>query len=38
LFETIFPILFAVLIWAGLVLRDAQVRALFPVRRKGRIA
>lgn len=35
LFETLFPVFFAVLLWAGLVLRDAQVRAVVPVRRKG---
>lgn len=34
LFETIFPILFAVVVWAGLVLRDGGVRAMFPIRQK----
>lgn len=29
------PILFSVLAWAGLWLRDARLRALFPVRRTG---
>ncbi len=33
-FETLFPVLFAVLVWAGLVLRDAQVRAVVPLRRR----
>jgi hypothetical protein len=28
-FETIFPMLFAVLIWSGLALRNCQLRALF---------
>ncbi len=30
-FETTFPILFAVLIWAGLILRDDRLRALLPL-------
>lgn len=29
-FETIFPILFAVLVWAGLMLRDERLRVLLP--------
>lgn len=32
LFETTFPILFAALIWAGLILRDDRLRALLPLR------
>lgn len=32
-FNTVFPILFAVLIWAGLILREERLRALLPVRR-----
>jgi len=32
LFETVFPIIIAALLWAGLVLRDARLRALFAVR------
>ena len=31
LFETIFPVLFGVLVWAGLLLRDPHLRRLFPV-------
>jgi hypothetical protein len=31
--HTLFPIYVAVIIWAGLVLRDAQLRILLPVRR-----
>ncbi len=31
-FETGFPILFAVLIWAALILRDDRLRALIPLR------
>jgi DoxX-like family len=30
-FETMFPILFAVMVWAGLVLRDPVIRSVFPV-------
>lgn len=33
LFETIFPILFAVLLWAGVFLRDDRLWSLCPVRR-----
>jgi hypothetical protein len=32
-FNMIFPILFAVLIWAGLILREERLRALLPLRR-----
>jgi hypothetical protein len=32
LFETIFPIIFGVLIWAGVFLRDDRLRALVPFR------
>jgi hypothetical protein len=33
LFETMFPVLFAALIWAGLLLREDRLRALLPLRR-----
>jgi hypothetical protein len=33
LFETTFPIIFGVLIWAGTVLREDRLRALIPLRR-----
>jgi DoxX-like family len=33
LFETVFPIGFAALIWAGIGLRDGRLRELIPVRR-----
>jgi hypothetical protein len=33
IFNTIFPILFAVLVWAGLILREPRLRALLPLRR-----
>ncbi len=31
-FECIFPIIIGIFFWAGLLLRDVQLRALFPVR------
>jgi hypothetical protein len=31
-FPIVFPIIFGVLVWAGLFLRDARLRALIPVR------
>jgi hypothetical protein len=31
LFETIFPILIGILFWAGLLLRDHRLRAIFPI-------
>lgn len=34
LFETIFPILFAVLAWAGIFLRDDRLWLLCPIRRE----
>lgn len=33
LFETLFPVIFGVLVWAGLYLRDERLRALIPIRR-----
>ena len=30
-FDTLFPIIFGVLIWAGLYLRDQRLRALIPI-------
>ena len=32
-FETVFPVLFGVVLWGGVYLRDCKVRAVFPVRR-----
>jgi hypothetical protein len=32
-FETVFPVLFGVIAWAGVYLRDCKLRAVFPVRR-----
>jgi hypothetical protein len=31
LFDTLFPIILAVLVWAGLFLRDSRLRALIPL-------
>ena len=31
-FEIFFPVLFGILLWGGLVLRDARLRALLPLR------
>jgi len=33
IFDTCFPIIFGVLVWAGLYLRDDRLRALIPIRR-----
>jgi hypothetical protein len=33
LFETLFPVIFGVLIWAGVYLRDDHLRALIPMRK-----
>ena len=35
IFETVFPIIFGVLIWGGLYLRDAQLRVLIPIQRSN---
>ena len=33
LFETVFPVIFGVLVWAGIYVRDCSLRKVFPVRR-----
>lgn len=33
LFETVFPVLFGVLVWAGILLRERRLLDLFPLRR-----
>jgi hypothetical protein len=33
LFETLFPVIFSVLVWLGLFLRDRRLRALIPLRK-----
>jgi hypothetical protein len=33
LFETIFPVILGTLMWAGIYVRDAQLRTLIPLRR-----
>jgi hypothetical protein len=32
-FETVFPVLFAILVWAGIYLRECRLRGLVPFRR-----
>lgn len=32
LFETVFPVLLGIVIWAGIYLRDRQLRQVFPIR------
>jgi hypothetical protein len=32
MFETIFPVIFGVLVWLGIYLRDVRLRALIPLR------
>lgn len=34
LFETVFPVILGVLVWAGIFLRDGDLRALVPLRRE----
>ncbi|MGH7978774.1 MAG: DoxX family protein [Limisphaerales bacterium] len=33
LFETLFPVIFGVLVWGGIFLRDGRLRAMIPLRR-----
>jgi hypothetical protein len=33
LFETIFPVILGILMWAGIYVRDGQLRTLIPLRR-----
>jgi uncharacterized membrane protein (UPF0182 family) len=33
LFETLFPVIFGILVWAGIFLRDNGLRAMIPLRR-----
>ena len=33
LFETVFPVLFGILVWAGIYLRECRLCAIFPLRR-----
>ncbi|MBA2525470.1 MAG: DoxX family protein [Pyrinomonadaceae bacterium] len=35
LFSIVFPVIFGVLIWLGLYLRDDRLRALIPLRQEG---
>lgn len=34
MFETVFPVIFGILIWGGIYLRDCRLRRVFPVRGK----
>ena len=34
LFETIFPVLFGTIVWAGLLLRECRLRTIFPLIRR----
>lgn len=36
LFENVFPIIFATLVWAGLMLREPRLRELLPLRKESR--
>jgi hypothetical protein len=36
LFETVFPVIFGILVWAGILLRDSTLRQVFPLRRPAR--
>jgi DoxX-like family len=33
MFETVFPVIFGVIVWAGVYLRDCRLREVFPIRR-----
>ncbi len=35
LFETVFPVILGVLVWAGIFVRDAKLRELIPLRRQA---
>ncbi|MFZ0744366.1 MAG: DoxX family protein [Terracidiphilus sp.] len=37
LFETIFPVIFGVIVWAGIYLRDERLCGVFPFRRMRRV-
>lgn len=37
LFETVFPVIFGFLVWAGILLRDSILRRVFPLRRAARL-
>ena len=32
MFETVFPVLFGILVWAGVLLRESRLRCIFPLR------
>ena len=31
LFETVFPVIFGIVVWAGIYLRDCRLRRVFPI-------
>jgi hypothetical protein len=33
LFETLFPVLFAIMVWTGIYLRECRLSAVVPLRR-----
>ena len=33
IFETIFPVIFGVIVWAGILLRETRISQIFPLRR-----
>jgi len=33
IFETTFPVIFAVIVWAGILLRENRISQVFPLRR-----
>jgi hypothetical protein len=33
-FETVFPVIMGVLVWAGISLRECRLRSIFPIRRE----
>jgi hypothetical protein len=32
LFEMVFPVIFGIVLWGGIYLRDARLRRVFPIR------
>lgn len=33
MFETVFPVIFGVIVWAGILLRESRISQIFPLRR-----
>jgi hypothetical protein len=36
-FQCVFPVIFGVLVWAGLYLRDAELREMIPMQKRRRV-